>query len=58
MNKEYKNSKILKPFEFSGDYRGDYGFEINGIKSQQGYISKSSAKSALNRKLDQMFSND
>ena len=46
--------KVLRPSEFSGDFNGDFGYEINGTKSDKGYVSKIGARNAMYRKLDKL----
>jgi len=41
--------RILTPREFCGDCNGDYGYEINGVKSTKSYISRKGAENAMNR---------
>lgn len=58
MNKQkkvYISSKILSPRDFSGSVHGDYGYEINGVKSDKGYISRSSAQKALDRRIEKDY---
>lgn len=44
--------KILSPLQYSGSLGGDYGYEIDGIKSERGYVSKSGAYKAMWRKIE------
>lgn len=46
--------RILSPREFSGSVHGDYGYEINGVKSSNGYISRKSAYNAMWRRIEKL----
>jgi len=46
--------KVLSPKEFSGSIYGDFGYEIDGVRSKNGYVSRNGAKSALFRKIGQI----
>lgn len=49
-----ENGFIVSPLEYSGSVYGDYGYEIDGVKSEKGYSSKASAKNALLKKLNKL----
>lgn len=44
--------KVLSPLKFSGSIHGDWGYEIDGVKSDRGYVSRKAASLALHRKLE------
>lgn len=48
------NYRVLNPKEYSGSMDGDYGYEINGEKSARSYISRTSARKAMERRLEKM----
>jgi hypothetical protein len=54
-NNNQISAKILSPMEFSGSLYGDYGFEINGKKSDNSYASKQGAKRAMEREINKIF---
>ncbi len=45
-------NRVLNPREFSGSIHGDYGFEINGVRSERGYVSRNGARQAMYRLLE------
>lgn len=49
--------KLLSPMEFGGSIYSDYGYEINGIKSDKGYGNKQTAKRAMERELEKIENN-
>ena len=49
-NKEIQY-KVLSPLEFSGSSSGDYGYEIENVKSIKSYVSESGARKAMNKEL-------
>jgi hypothetical protein len=53
---DYKkmNYHTLSPLEFSGSVHGDFGFVIDGVKSERGYVSRIGAYNAMCRKMDKM----
>lgn len=51
------NFKVLSPKQFSGTVNGDWGYEINGIRSDKGYVSRTGAYNAMWRELDKRESN-
>lgn len=48
------NNKILSPLEYSGSIHGDWGYEIDGVKSEMSYVSRIGARNAMNRKLEKL----
>ena len=48
------DKKVLKPSEFCGNFYGDFGYELNGIKSKNGYISRVGAQKALERAVEKL----
>ena len=42
---------VLSPLAYSGSVFGDYGYEIEGVKSERSYVSAYSARRALRREL-------
>lgn len=54
MNHTYK---VLNPVEFSGSLYGDFGYEIDGVKSENSYVSKNGAYNAMWRKLNKLNDN-
>lgn len=46
--------RILTPLQFSGSVHGDYGYEIDGVKSNKSYATAYSARRALARKLEKL----
>ena len=48
------NAKVLRPIEFSGSRHGDYGFEIDGVRSEKGYASETGARNAMHRALEKI----
>jgi len=51
MNIKYK---VLSPIAFSGSPYGDFGYEIDGVKSSKGYSSERGARVAMERVLEKM----
>ena len=49
--------KILRPKEFSGSIYGDFGYELNGVRSEKGYVSKAGAEKALVRAIEKLKQN-
>jgi hypothetical protein len=49
--------KVLTPTEFSGSANGDFGYELNGVKSANSYATKSAAQSAFERVRDKVWKN-
>lgn len=47
-------TQVLTPREYSGSIHGDYGYQINGVKSENGYVSRSGAEKAMYRRLAKM----
>ena len=47
--------KVLNPIEFSGWADGDYGYEIEGVKSDKSYVSSAGAKKAMYLRLRKMY---
>lgn len=47
--------KVLSPIQYSGSVGGDFGFEINGVKSKNGYATRQLASNAMNRAVDKML---
>lgn len=54
MNKELKSFRVLKPIEYSGNSYGDYGYEVEGKKSVNSYVSRSGAEKAMHRYLERV----
>lgn len=46
--------RILRPYEYCGSIYGDYGYVLNGVKSEKGYVSRYAARKALERKFNKM----
>ncbi len=53
MNNEIEY-RVLGPLKFSGSLYGDFGYEINGQKSEKGYVSRRGAEAAMLRKVERM----
>lgn len=51
---EKPRCRVLKPYEFCGDVNGDYGYEIDGMKSKNSYVSDSGARKAMHRALEKL----
>ena len=49
-------ARVILPREFSGSNYGNYGFEINGVRSINGYSSRSSARVAMDRIIERLVS--
>lgn len=46
--------RVLRPKEYSGDVHGDYGYVLDGKKSDEGYVSARGAEKALERAIDKL----
>ncbi len=51
MKYEYK---VLSPLKWSGNINGDYGYEINGFKSDKGYSTHRGASAAMHREVTKL----
>lgn len=51
MNKD----KVLNPKEYSGSLYGDYGYILNGVKSERSYATRQAAQRAFDRARDKYW---
>jgi len=49
--------RVLNPTDFSGDANGDFGYELNGIKSTNSYVSRAGASNAMWRRIEKLEDN-
>lgn len=52
MNINSKKHRVLTPMEYSGSLHGDYGYEIDGVRSEIGYVSRVAAYEAMYRRIE------
>lgn len=53
-NSPVQSMRVLRPSEYSGTIHGDYGYEVNSVRSENGYATRAAATAAMWRRVERM----